>query len=303
MNWGVALVFSFVVAAAARDVFFGGIFQQYRFFDVILVSFSLCSVLFVAFVAVFMRDQFAELRRAWREALASNIGTALAWLSYFHALKTLEPSVVHTIHAGAGSITLIALGAMGVHISRPARVAPVERLLSLGVLISLLAISAIVLLDLSGLPQQSTTRNLIGLALAFASGVFIAVSTSVSVRMNEMGVAPEGVLAVRFIAIVAIAGIIVAAGAGDGAPIPDFRTLGELAGASLLLLVVPLYLLHLGLARTTAVSAWIIMAIGPCLVFAGQLVEGRVLYSGYSLTCILLYSTILANLARRFERN
>jgi len=64
-------------------------------------------------------------------------------------------------------------------------------------------------------------------------------------------------------------------------------------------------LLHLGLARTTAVSAWIIMAIGPCLVFAGQLVEGRVLYSGYSLTCILLYSTfaILANLARRFERN
>lgn len=305
MNWGVVLVLSFVAAGALRDVFFAGVFQQFRFFDVVLVSFSLATAIFLAVVIVRMPDQLRALRRVWREGLMANLGTAAAWLSYFHALKMLEPSVVNTIHAGIGSVTLVGLGAMGIHVSRPARVTGIERLFSFGVFLSLLAISAVVVLGLSGLPNRALPQNLFGLLLAFASGVFIAVSSDVTKRMNDRGVTPEGVLAVRFVALILVAAIAAVFGGGDGAPLTDWSSFGRIAVASLLLIVLPLYLFQVGLVRTSAVSAWIIMALGPCLVFAAQFLDGRILYSPYSLGCIALYATfaILANLARRFEKS
>lgn len=304
MNVGVALVLLFVAASALRDVFFGGVFQKYRFFEVVLVSFSLATAIFSAVVVWRMPQQVAALRRAWREGVMANLGTAAAWLSYFYALKLLEPAVVNTIHTGTGSVALIGLGAVGVHMSRPARVTPAERRLSFGVFLSLLSLSVVVLLDLSGLPSRTTGQNLIGLMLAFASGVFIALSSDLTKRMNDKGVTPEAVLAVRFIAILAVAAIAVLSGGGGGASLSDIGSLARIALAALALIVLPLYALQIGLARTSAVSVWVILAIGPCLVFAAQFLDGRLRFAPLTLTCISFYSlfAILAVLARRFER-
>ena len=86
LDMGALLVLGFVVAGAARDVFFGGIFQQYRFFDVVQVSFGLATVLFAGLVAIRAPAQFRLVARLWRETLLANLGTACAWLSYFFAL-------------------------------------------------------------------------------------------------------------------------------------------------------------------------------------------------------------------------
>ncbi len=299
-NTGAGLVLLFVVAGAVRDVFFGEVFQRHRFFDVVFVSFALATIIFSIVVAVRMPAQFGVLARNWRMALIANLGTACAWLSYFFALKMLEPAVVTTIHAGMGAITLVALNALGLHISRPVAVRGIVKLLHLGILAVLLALAGVVLAGLSGIPARALPETLLGLALAFASGVFISLTSDVTKRMHEHGVGAEAVLAVRFIVMIGVAGGMSFAGIGDGVPLDSLVSVATVAGAALALIVLPLYVLQLGLVRTSAVTTWIVMALGPCLVFAAQGFDGRIVTSPSTLACILAYSALVvaANIAR-----
>lgn len=303
MNTGIVLILVYVVATAFRDVFFGGVFQNHRFFDVMLITALLTIALFLVPIALGRPGRIRALARTWREAVLANLGSAAAWLSYFYALKQLEPSIVNTIHTGAGPVTLVALSALGLHISRPAAVRPVELLCHLGTLLSLIAMSAVVLFDLSGLGGRDLFQKSLGLALAFASGVFIALTSDVTKRMIDRGVTPEEVLGVRFVATAAVSGLIAAMGVEPGAPLADPSSIAAIAAAALVLIVVPVYVLQLGLARISAVSTWVILALGPCLVFAAQFLDGRIAYSPYTLACIAAYSAfvVLGNLVRRFE--
>jgi uncharacterized membrane protein len=299
-NVGAILVLLFVVAGAARDVFFGEVFQRHRFFDVVLIGFGLATALFLIVVTVKAPSQFKVLARNWRTALLANLGTACAWLSYFFALKMLEPAAVQTIHAGTGAVTLVGLSALGLHISRPVAVRPTEKFLHLGVFLVLLALACVVLAGLSGVRERSTFDTVLGLILAFASGVFISLTSDVTKRMHEHGVSAEAVLAVRFIVIVGVAGAMSWLEAGSGAPIGDVATFAKIAGAALALIVLPLYVLQLGRVRTSAVTTWVIMALGPCLVFALQALDGRIITSPYTLACIVAYSALViaANVVR-----
>jgi drug/metabolite transporter (DMT)-like permease len=307
-NLGAILVFLFVVAGAARDVFFGEVFQRYRFFDIVVLGFGLATVLFVIVVALTAPQQFAVLLRNWRTALLANLGTACAWLSYFFALKVLEPAAVQTIHAGTGAVTLVGLSALGLHISRPVAVRGAEKILHLGVFLVLLTLAGVVLAGLSGVRGQTLADTVPGLVLAFASGVFISLTSDVTKRMHEHGVSAEAVLAVRFIVMVCIAGtaswLEIGSGRAESLALADGETLVRIAGAALALIVVPLYVLQLGLVRTSAVTTWVVMALGPCLVFALQALAnnfgGRIITSPYTLACILAYSAlvVVANLVR-----
>ena len=292
MNQGVIFISGFVAAAALRDVYFAGLFQKHDFFLVALIAFSLAAVIFGLVTLAGPRGQGRALIGAWRECVWANLGTAAAWLSFFQALSLLEPSITITLHSGIGSVFLMGLGLLG--LSGGARPGRAEALFTAGVFLSLAVLAAVVMAGLSGAPRRS------GITLALASGVFIALATDFTKRMNDQGVRPETVLAVRFIA--AIAACIGAlwwrgGGLGDGA------SLGGLAAASLVLMVGPLYLLQLGIARTSALSAWIILALGPCLTFAAQYLDDRLSLSPYTLGGIALYSAgaIGAALSRRYE--
>ena len=67
MNSAIILVLLFVAASAVRDVYFGEVFQRLEFFAVVLTAFSLTTVIFLSFVIVRGRSQFAAMRAAWRE--------------------------------------------------------------------------------------------------------------------------------------------------------------------------------------------------------------------------------------------
>lgn len=311
MNSAIILVLLFVAASAVRDVYFGEVFQRLEFFAVVLTAFSLTTVIFLSFVIVRGRGQFAAMRAAWREIAVTNIGTAMAWLSYFLALKLLEPAVVNMLHIGIGPLVLIALNLIGVHISGPAVVRKSELAIQAGVFLTLATLTAVVLLQLSGLGGRSTAQNILGATLALASGVFISLTTDVTKRLNNMGVGAEGVLAVRFIGIVLIAALVVVLGGGGEKPPRQFDVqfgaqfdlLWPVALASLVFMVAPLYALQLGVQRTSTVSVWIVISLSPAAVFAAEALDGRLVHSPYTLARILAYSVLAlaANLARRFE--
>jgi hypothetical protein len=179
-------------------------------------------------------------------------------------------------------------------------VSGLEKLLHLGVLCVLLALGAVVMMGLSGVAVRSVPDTALGLALAFASGVFISLTSDVTKRMHEHGVTAEAVLAVRFIVMVGVAATMSMLEIGGGEPIADLATFAQIAGAALMLIVLPLYVLQLGLTRTSAVTTWVVMALGPCLVFGLQALDGRIVASPYTLACIVAYSALViaANLVR-----
>jgi drug/metabolite transporter (DMT)-like permease len=303
MNSGVVFTVLFTLAAAARDVFFGGVFQHYRYFDVVLVTFGLASALFIALVTLRAPEQWARLLRAWKDCVVANVGTAAAWMSFFFALKMVEPAIVNTIHTGMGAVTLVAAGAVGLRISAKVQVRTRERWIQLGVFMTLLALAGVVLAGLSGVAGRTLEQNLVGLALAFGSGIFISLTSDVTKRMHERGVSVEGVLAMRFLLGVAICAVAVALDVGAERPLADVRALVTVGGAGLLLIVAPLYLFQLGLARTSAISVWVIQALGPCLVFAAQLLDGRISPSPWTLACVAVYSALVMTgaLVRNYE--
>ncbi len=302
MNSGVVYILIFVLSAGFRDVWFAGLFQKADFFGIVLISFSLALILFSIFVQARMPGQWRLVGQAWKETFAANLATAAAWLSYFLALKSLEPAVVNTLHSGFASVSLMGLAVIGVPIAGAGAPSRRERFLTAGLLLVLLYLAAMVLWGLTGLSNRGLEENMLGLGLAFASGTFIALATEGTRRMNQKGVGPEAVLAVRFIAIIVISGA--AVGLDDASALPTGRDLGLLGVAALCLIVAPLYMLQIGVARTSALSVWILLALGPSLVFCVQFLDGRLRPSLYTLAGIALYSLIAIWMAlgRKYER-
>ncbi len=170
---GIGFVLTFVISTAFRDIYFSGVFQNYSFFAIVLLAFPLCTICFTLVTTVKAPRQFLILLRHWRDTLWLNITSAAAWLSYFYALKTLEPSVVNTIHVGVGPITIIALSGFGIHIAQAVSVRQLEKLCYLGIVIILALLGVSVLAGWSASAQATVASNSLSLLLALASGVFI----------------------------------------------------------------------------------------------------------------------------------
>ena len=296
---GPFLVLVFCLSQALRDVYFGHVFQHVDFFAVILVAFTLSTLVFGAITAIRTPAQFKALRGQVPAVLAMNATTALAWSCYFFALTHLEPSIVNTVHSGMGPLTVIALAACGVSLAKPGVIGRSELWSYGGIALAIVALWWVVLSGRSGLPAGEETTSLLALALLMVSGCSITVSLLYSKRLHDRGVNPEMVTAVRYLLLIVLAGCIVAF-KGRMAGIADLGELATLSATSGVLIVLPLFALQVGIALTAPLTAHVIRSLGPVCVFALQQIDGRLVYSTPTLICIIAYcaAAIAGNLAR-----
>jgi drug/metabolite transporter (DMT)-like permease len=156
----------------------------------------------------------------------------------------------------------------------------------------------VVLSGRSGFPGQDAESRLLGLALPLVSGSSITISLLYSKRLHDYGLSAEGVTAVRYLLIIAVAtSIEIFKGWPEG-----LRTSTQLATVSIaatVLIVLPTFALQVGVARTAALTAQVIRALGPVCVFALEQYDERLTYSWPTLACIIAYSifTLAANVA------
>jgi drug/metabolite transporter (DMT)-like permease len=298
---GPGLVLVFAVSQAFRDVYFANVFQGIDFFLVIALAFTISTVIFAGVMA--FREPAALVRlRAELPALAwINVTTAIAWISYFYSLKHLQPSVVNTLHSGAGPLTVIALAAFGIHIARPSEVRQGELVCDAGLAAALGFICWAVLAGHAGVRADSVLVMAAGLLLPIVSGASITISLLWCKRLNERGIGADAVTASRYLLIIAIA--LVATVIGGPSNIGAAGDLLGLAVAATVLIVLPLYSLQLGIARTAPLTAHVIRSLGPVLIFGLELADGRIAYSGAILAGIALYSlfAVASNLARGWQ--
>lgn len=286
---GPALVLLFCVSQGFRDVYFGNVFQGADFFAVILIAFLLSTAIFAIIPLWRSPGAFARLRGHWRTVLAINVTTAVAWSCYFGALTSVEPSIVNTLHSGMGPLTVIALAAFGVRFAKTEAVERCEYLGYTGIALSLFALWWIVLSDSSGLPSARPGEGLLGLTLLLVSGSSITVSLLLCKRLHDHGVSAEVVIAVRYIALILIAGGGVVQ-KGELGGIATLRQGVTIALLATILIVLPLYALQVGTALTAPLGANVLRSLGPVFVFALQQFDGRLTYSTPTLVCILAYS-------------
>lgn len=294
---GPILVLLFVFSQAFRDVYFGNVFQDLDFFAVIFLAFLAATLFFGAYACLRARHELLILRAHLPAVFAMNVTTALAWTCYFFALTHLEPSVVNTVHSGMAPLTVIVLSAFGVKLAGGAAVGRLEYLCYAGVAFSVAALWWVVGAGHAGFAAEDRGVVLTGLALLLVSGTSITISLLYSKRLHDIGIGAETVTAIRYPLIVIVAGLMIALG---GRPIA-IEGAGELVGISLAaaaLIVLPLYVLQAGIARTGALTAQVMRSLGPVCVFALEQFDERIQYAPGVLICILAYSffAIAANL-------
>lgn len=294
---GFACVAAFVVVAALRDVYFAATFQAHSPLHVTVLAFTLGTLAFLP-VALVRRQPLRELRRWPWEVVGVNATSAIAWIAYFYALKHLEPALVQTLWAGVGPLAIIWLEAAGVVLARPAPVGPAERWFHRGILVALVLATLVAITGRSAGPG----RPGLGVVLALLSGIGISINVLLCKRLNERQVGPATILAVRFVGAVMVAATMAVAIGDTALGGWSVGTLGVVALAALLLIVAPIYINQVGIALAPPLTARAVIALGPALVFALQLGEGRLPASGSSLAVIVLYSlfAVLATVARQW---
>ena len=297
---GFLLSVVFVCLAAGRDVYFGALFQRVHPLAVALTAFTLCTLVFLPIALARDRAGLARLRRHARTLVWINVTSAIAWLSFFHALRLGEPALVQVVFFGIGPLSVIWIDRLAPGVATAERSAA-ERRLHAGLLGALLLAAAVMLGGASGLGPQPIGRALTALVLTVGGGVCISISTLLSRVVNDGGVRPATLIALRFPGAVVLAG---ALAASSPAAVADGLTPGVLptiALASLALIVLPNYVNQVGIALASPLTVRAVLAVGPVLVFALQLVEGRLPSSAATLAACVLYAVfaVASAVARR----
>ena len=297
---GFLATLAFAVLASIRDVYLGGLFQTRSPLDFTLIAFGLCAALLFPVALVRSPGSLRVLARHPGEVLAVNATTALAWIAFFYALRTVEPSLVQLLFSGVGPLSVLWIerflpgGGVAAASSQPSRR---ERAILLGLLATVALAAGVAMAGLSALGPQPPGVAGLGVALAVVSGVSISVSTMLSRRLNDRGVEPIALASVRFVGAFAVA----AALRGGGDLWGREAALGGVVLAALLLIVLPIYVNQIGIALASPLTVRVVVAIGPVLILALQLIEGRLSPSPYSLVVSVAYGAfaVAATLARR----
>ncbi len=288
---GIASLFGFVTAQALRDVYLGRLFADLGLYEVATLAFGTSALVFGAVLLLFARHQIALLRAQWRLVLILNGTTALAWLSYFQALRMVEPAAVNLAFCGVAPAAVALFARAGLSSAGEARAGITARLVHAALLALVVLLAAIVAGGLSGFARIDPLIGLGGVALAALAGFAITAETIFAKRMNVAGVSPVALVGVRFLLVTAIAVSMLAVVPAPYAGLTPAALLLQ-AGVFLVILIGPIYLVQLGIALTSPLVCGVISCLGPVLTLALQSAGGGIALSWPMLALTGVYALL-----------
>ncbi|MGI9373677.1 MAG: hypothetical protein ACR2OJ_14385 [Hyphomicrobiales bacterium] len=284
---GVIWAISFVLLESIQFVYFGGLFQRMSSFLFGFLMFGVTCIVFIGWTA-WTRPN--ELRIAFanpKTLLAVNISATLAWAAYLTSVQLIEPAIAYTIGAGAMPLTACLAHKFGAKGGTALR----NNMEALGVcllLAGMIYLSVATIGGWSGFVRGGTPVAIAGICFALADGALFTLMLIYCQRLDEAGVGPASVFGLRFPLYVLTAGCFVFAGVGARDPLP-IAEISLLVGIGLLLTIPPLYALQKAVASISTLTIGALTALGPFVIFALQMVEGRVSYSAVTLAGLFVY--------------
>lgn len=209
--------------------------------------------------------------------------------------------MVATLYNGIGPITVLVIEARGWTATR-ARPHVLEWLCYFGIASALAALAAVVLSNRSGLAAGDLVVQSLALAAVVTGGAMITISHMIARWFNDQGASSNAVTGTRFLITLAAA-ICFETAIGPALSPNTAQGLLLLTSTAFALIVVPAYVIQLGIARASPLAVNVIRALGPVSVFAFQQIDGRLSFSGPTLICVTVFcvSAIGASLFRAWN--
>lgn len=291
---GFAASLVFVALSSVRDVYFARLFQREQSPMVVAaVAFTLCTAVYLPIVLRRDRVSVARLVRRPRDLFWVNATAAMAWLSFFRALSLVEPALVQILFAGVGPLAVAGVAGWR---GEGETLAAAERrgLVGLSGAVALAGTVAI-------LEARDTWATALGVSLAVGSGLAITANTVLCRRLNDAGVAPMALVAMRFPGTAIAAAAIATLTGTSGTAMVGTGALAPIVLGSLVLVVLPVYVNQVGVALASPFTVRVALAGAPALIFALQLAEGRLPSSPWVIATASLYGVcaMAVALARR----
>jgi drug/metabolite transporter (DMT)-like permease len=269
---GAVYVGLYVLVGSAGEVFAGHLFQEIDFVATLLLGFLLVTVVFR------LMPQGGPIART-RPVLATmaliNLATAGAWIGLFAGLKYLEPAIVVSFIIAVGPIATVVVNAL---LRKGAPGHASDKLMS--VLVVPIALY-LVWVSMSGRTGMTFDQaSAVGVAASVLSGIAIAVNGVAIKKAFDLGVTSGQMLSHRFYLVIAVLVIAV-----DGAAL-ETVVVGHLTSALLLALstvIVPIYLIQLGIKRLEPFVVKMILLSSPLVTWLLQTFDQRLVQSPYTL--------------------
>ena len=293
---------AFVCLASVRDVYLGGLFQRLSPLPVAAAAFVLCSVVFLPIAFVKSPKSLRILLRHPWELFWVNATSALAWIAFFYALRTIEPLLVQILFSGVGPLSVAWIDRLIPGAAPPPVLGRSERLAHLGILAALVLAVVVALGGLSGTGLQPLSVTALGIVLATSAGLSISINTVLCRQLNDRGVDPAALVSVRFLGAIVSATPLALLSHHEFDAFFSTTGLAIVLGASLLLIVFPIYVNQVGISLASPFTVRVVLAIAPVLIFLLQLAEGRLSPSPWSLVSAVVYGVFAAFAVRTRQR-
>lgn len=280
---GVLFVGLFNFLGAFQEVYLGNLFQQVDPLLVMVTTFTITALFFLVIEVRNLPKLLSTIKSQWKTVLAVNVSTTLSWVGFFMALKYLEPAVVSAMCFAIGPV-LTTLTSKFLRSEVP--LLKMEAVAAGGTLIGLGILALTTITGTSSIGAMSSSMAVIGLIFSVLSALGIMGNTFFQKRLSEGGLTARQVMCVRFWLLLVV-------GMAFG---PKFTLhavgMGTFFMQSLFIagvtVILPLYILQLGIERLEPITVSLILAAMPIMTFFLQLFDSRLAPSLYTLSGVTL---------------
>ena len=284
---GLCWALLYVALESTQFVFFGGLFQRMSSFVFGFLVFGITAIAFIGWAAIKVPDQLRLAFANPRSLIAANIGVTVGVAAYLLSVQLIEPAVTYTISGGVMPITAYLAFRFGAREGEPMR-NTTEAVGNVILFVGVVMLAVMTILGWSGFVRGGTGAALAGVLLAVVDGVLFTWVLIFCQRLDKAGVGAGAVFGLRFPLYVILAGSCAAAGLDYKAPI-SITDMSIMVAVGLLLTIPPLYALQRAVASVSTLTLSALTALGPFVIFALQLIEGRVAYSNATLVGLTVY--------------
>lgn len=200
---GFTLVLIWCLVSAFSRVFTGAVEQKISPIALCFYT-TLCSLIFFILLIKNHKEIFHKALARKKEIIVINLATTGCWLFLFFPLKYLEPSIVGALTL---CITPIATLIIGRLIYQQQTVNKHDYAISIFTFLVALYLMAIGFFGHTAIKFISTTNNMLSIFCCIVVSGSLALSNIYAKKLNNSGFIPLEILAVRFVLLVFITGI------------------------------------------------------------------------------------------------
>ncbi|MEM7122551.1 MAG: hypothetical protein AAF563_14815 [Pseudomonadota bacterium] len=275
--FGIAWALAFVILESAQFVFFGGLFQRMSSFLFGFLVFGIIAVGFIGWAAITAPSQVKAALANPRPLIAANVAVVFAVGAYLLSVQLIEPAITYTISGGVMPMTAYLAYRFGVAEGEPMR-NTTESLGNILLFAGVVYLAVVTIGGWSGFVRGDAGTAILGVLLAVVDGVMFTWVLIFCQRLDRVGVGPGAVFGLRFPLYVMFAGGFAVLGFDHKGAVP-LSDMAVMVALGLVLTVPPLYALQRAIASVSTLTIGTLTALGPFVIFALQMIEGRVAYS------------------------